>query len=69
MPDAKWYIVHAYSNFEKKVAATIREQAELLQLLVAKVEFDQRDCTIAISFHASGIASLENLAPEPEEAA
>jgi transcription termination/antitermination protein NusG len=27
--DAKWYIVHAYSNFEDKVAKAIRERAEL----------------------------------------
>ncbi|MDB5441303.1 MAG: antitermination protein NusG [Caulobacteraceae bacterium] len=28
-PRHKWYIVHAYSNFENKVAEAIREQAKL----------------------------------------
>ena len=28
-PDAKWYIVHTYSNFEKKVAEEIKRQAKI----------------------------------------
>jgi len=35
---AKWYIVHAYSNFEKKVAEQIREQAEMKGLSQHLVE-------------------------------
>jgi len=42
----------------------MREQSQLLALLVSKVEFDQSDCTIAISFHASGIETLEQQAEE-----
>ena len=28
MSAKRWYIVHAYSNFENKVAESIREQAQ-----------------------------------------
>ena len=45
-------------------ALTTREQSQLLALLVSKVEFDQSDCTIAITFHASGIETLEQQSQE-----
>ena len=40
MAGAKWYIINAYSNFEKKVAAHIREQASMngLDHLIEEME-------------------------------
>jgi transcriptional antiterminator NusG len=40
MAGAKWYIINAYSNFEKKVAAQIREQASMngLDHLIEEME-------------------------------
>ncbi len=58
-------VAAAFDDFDRVwKALTTREQSELLGLLVSKVEFDQSDCTISISLHASGIASLEALQTE-----
>ena len=55
----------AFADFDRVWnSLTTREQAQLLALLVAKVEFDQADCTIAISFHSSGIQSIDELQTE-----
>ncbi|WP_145295181.1 hypothetical protein [Crateriforma conspicua] len=53
------YISNTFAEFDRIWDVfNIREQAELLGLLVASVEFDQSDSTIEISFHRSGIGSL-----------
>jgi site-specific DNA recombinase len=58
-------IAEAFIDFDRIwEALTMREQSQLLALLVSKVEFDQSDCTIAITFHSSGIESLEQQAEE-----
>jgi site-specific DNA recombinase len=58
-------IQEAFIDFDRIWdALTSREQSQLLALLVSKVEFDQSDCTIAISFHASGIETLEQQSQE-----
>ena len=58
-------IQEAFIDFDRIWdALTSREQSQLLALLVSKVEFDQSDCTIAITFHASGIETLEQQSQE-----
>ena len=58
-------IEEAFIDFDRIWdALTTREKSQLLALLVSKVEFDQSDYTIAMSFHASGIESLEQQAEE-----
>jgi site-specific DNA recombinase len=58
-------IAEAFIDFDRIwEALTMREQSQLLALLVSKVEFDQSDCTIAITFHSSCIESLEQQAEE-----
>jgi len=58
-------IQEAFIDFDRIWdALTTREKSQLFALRVSKVEFDQSDCTLAISFHASGIESLEQQAEE-----
>jgi site-specific DNA recombinase len=43
---------------------TTHEQARLLRLLIERIDYDGRDGTISISFHASGIKTLANREPQ-----
>lgn len=58
-------IQEAFIDFDRIWdALTASEQSQLLSLLVSRIEFDQSDCTIAITFHASGIETLEQQSQE-----
>ena len=52
-------VAAAFADFDNIWnALSSREQSQVLGLLVARVEFDPADCTIAISFHPSAIKTL-----------
>jgi site-specific DNA recombinase len=54
-------VAHALAEFDPVwQSLSPREQGRLLQLLVARVEHDARDGTLAIEFHPSGIKALAN---------
>ena len=60
----------AFADFENVWSAlSPREQARVLQLLIAKVEYDAAGCSIEVSFHAAGIKALADDTGEPTEEA
>jgi len=49
----------AFADFDNVWSAlSSREQSQVISLLVARIEFDSSDCTIAITFHPSAIKAL-----------
>ena len=49
----------AFADFDSVwTALSPREQAKILSLLVARVEYDANDSTVAVTFHASAIKTL-----------
>ena len=52
-------VAAAFADFDNVWAAlSSHERAQVISLLVARVEFDPEDSTIAISFHPSAIKTL-----------
>lgn len=52
-------VAAAFADFDNVWAnLTSREQAHVLELLVARVEFDAADSTVAMTFHPSAIKAL-----------
>jgi site-specific DNA recombinase len=52
-------VMDAFKDFDNIWSVlNTREQTKVISLLVARIEFDVIDCTIAISFHPSAIKSM-----------
>ncbi len=52
-------VVHALGQFDPVwEVLSPREQARLLQLLIERIDYDGRDGSVSITFHASGIKTL-----------
>ena len=52
-------VAAAFADFDNVWGAlSPREQAKVLALLVARVEFNAEDSTVAMTFHSSGIRAL-----------
>lgn len=52
-------VTRALADFDSTWGAlTLREQAELLRLLIERVDYDGRDQTIAVTFHPTAIMTL-----------
>jgi site-specific DNA recombinase len=63
-------VVAAFADFDKLWAAmTPRERAEVIHLLVARVDFDSADSAIEIAFHTTGIQALADKITANAEAA
>ena len=58
-------VAAAFADFDNVwQSLSPREQARILQLLIARVEFDASDSTIEVSLHATGIKTLSGGAME-----
>ena len=59
-------VTAAFADFDNVwKALRSREQVQLINLLVHRVEFDAADSSIEVSFYASGIKSLANSGDDP----